>query len=53
MDNELDSLTDPQREMLNTFMAITAIENTNTAIQFLKMCDFNLEVRRSGKRRIY
>lgn len=48
MENQLDTLNDAQREMLNTFMAITAIENTSTAIQFLKMCDFNLEVKMEG-----
>lgn len=44
MENDLESLTNDQRDMVTTFMAITAVENSSTAVQFLKMCDFNLEV---------
>lgn len=44
MENDLDSLTPDQKDKVTNFMAITAIENSNTAIQFLQMCNFDLQV---------
>lgn len=44
MERDLDNLTPEQREKVGNFMAITAINNTTHAIQFLEMCNYNLQV---------
>lgn len=49
MEADLDSLTPDQREKVSNFMAITAINNTQHAVQFLEMCNFDLEVKNQKK----
>ena len=44
-ENNYDNLSPENQEKVNTFMAITAIDNQEHAIQFLNMCNYNLEVK--------
>lgn len=40
----LEALDQMQKEKVQTFMAVTGVDNINLAMQFLQSCDFNLEV---------
>lgn len=49
MEADLDNLTPEQREKVNNFMAITMISNLNHAVQFLEMCNYDLQVSKIPK----